>query len=121
MEQNIYRLADGEFRFVSLVWEREPINSTKLTKLCQEILGWKKATTYTVLRKLCERGILDNTDAIVTSRVKRELVQKYESEELLKKSFDNSLPMFLAAFLEDKKLSVKDAEQIRQLIEKASR
>lgn len=116
-----FKLADGEYKFVSLIWENEPINSTALVKLSFEKLGWKKATTYTVLRKLCEKGILSNDNATVTSLVKKEEVQKFESEILLEKNFGNSLPAFLAAFLKDKKLSKKEAEEIREMIEKASR
>lgn len=116
-----YKLADGEYKFVSIIWENEPINSTALVKLSLEQLGWKKATTYTVLRKLCEKGILSNENATVTSLVKKEEVQKFESEILLEKNFGNSLPAFLAAFLKDKKLSKKEAEEIREMIEKATR
>lgn len=116
-----FKLADGEYKFVSLIWENEPINSTALVKLSLEQLGWKKATTYTVLRKLCEKGILSNKNATVTSLVKKEEVQKFESEILMEKNFENSLPAFLAAFLKDKKLSKKEAEEIREMIEKATR
>lgn len=118
MEQ--YKLADGEYKFTDLVWENEPINSTELAKMSFEHLGWKKATTYTVLRKLCERGILRNENATVIALVKKEQIQKYESEVLLEKSFDNSLPAFLSSFLQDKKLTKKEAEEIKNMIEKAS-
>jgi len=94
-----YKLFDAEYKFVSLIWENEPINSTELVKLCFEKLGWKKSTTYTVLRKLCERGILQNQNAIVTTLIKREEAQKHESEALIEKAFDGSLPQFLTAFL----------------------
>lgn len=117
----IQKIADGEYRFAQLVWEQEPINSTALVKLSLERLGWKKATTYTVLRKLCEKGILQNENATVTSLVKQEEVQKLESEALLKKSFGNSLPAFVAAFLKDKKLTEAEAEELKQMIEEASR
>ncbi len=116
-----FKLADGEYKFTNIVWENEPINSTALVKLSLEQLGWKKATTYTVLRKLCEKGILQNKNAVVTSIVKKEQVQKYESETLLEKNFGNSLPAFLAAFLQDKKLTKQEAEEIQKMIEKASR
>lgn len=115
------KLADGEYRFAELVWEQEPINSTALAKLSLERLGWKKATTYTVLRKLCEKGILQNENATVTALIKKEEVLKQESEALLEKSFGNSLPAFVAAFLKDKKLTVQEAEELKQMIEKASR
>ena len=116
----IQKIADGEYRFAQIVWEQEPINSTALVKLSQERLGWKKATTYTVLRKLCEKGILQNENATVTSLVKKEEVQRRESEALLEKSFGNSLPAFLAAFLKDRKLTEAEAEELKRMIEAAS-
>jgi len=116
-----YKLFDAEYKFVSLIWENEPMNSTELVRLSFDRLGWKKSTTYTVLRKLCRRGILQNRDSIVTSLVKREDIQKYESEALVEKNFDGSLPMFLTAFLDEKKLSTKEAEELKQIIEKAAR
>lgn len=114
------KIADGEYKFAELVWEKEPINSTMLMKLAYERLGWKKATSYTVLRKLCEKGILQNVNAIVTSLIKKEEVRKQESEALLKKSFDNSLPTFISSFLQDKKLSQKEAEELKRMIDEAS-
>lgn len=95
------------------------MNSTELVRLCLEKLGWKKSTTYTVLRKLCERGILRNEDAVVASLVKREEVQKYESETLIEKAFNGSLPQFLTAFLDGKKLTSKDAAALKTIIEQA--
>lgn len=118
METKLY---DAEYKFVSLIWENEPVNSTELVKLCLAKLGWKKSTTYTVLRKLCERGILQNENATVTSLVKREEVQKYESEALIEKAFDGSLPQFLTAFLDNRKISKKEAEELKQIIEEAMR
>ena len=117
MEQ--YKLFDAEYKFISLIWENEPVNSTELVGLCLDKLGWKKSTTYTVLRKLCERGILKNEAAVVTSLVKREDVQKYESETLLEKAFAGSLPQFLTAFLGEKRLSSKEAEELKRIIERA--
>lgn len=116
-----FKLFDAEFRLLDIIWELEPINSTELTKECLLRLGWKKPTTYTVLRKLSGRGILRNENATVTALVKREQVQKYESEALLEKSFDNSLPAFLAAFLQDKKISKQEAEKIKKMIEEATK
>lgn len=114
-----YKLFDAEFKFISIIWDLEPVNSTVLSKVCLEQLGWKKSTTYNMLRKLCNRGILRNEKALVTALVKREQVQKYESEVLLEKAFDNSLPAFLAAFLQDKKLSAQEADELQQMIEEA--
>lgn len=119
MEQ--FKLFDAEFKFVSIIWEMEPVNSTELSKACLQKLGWKKSTTYNMLRKLAERGIVNNESATVTTLVKREQIQKYESEALLEKTFDSSLPVFLAAFLKDKKLSIQEAEEIKKMIEKATK
>lgn len=113
------KLFDAEFKFLDIIWGVEPVNSTELSKICFQKLGWKKSTTYTMIRKLSEKSILKNEKTIVTSLVKREEIQKYESEELIEKSFDNSLPAFLATFLEGKKLSKKEAEEIKKMIEEA--
>lgn len=115
------KLFDAEYKFLDIIWESEPINSTELTRVCLNKLGWKKPTTYTMIRKLAEKGLLKNENAIVTSLVKKEQVQKYESEALLEKSFDNSLPAFIAAFLQDKKLSENEAEAIRKMIEEKTK
>ncbi len=115
-----YKLFDAEFKFVSLIWENEPINSTELVKLCLEKLGWKKSTTYTVLRKLCKRDILQNQNATVTTLIKREEAQKYESEALIEKAFDGSLPQFLTAFLDQKKITEKEADELKRVIEEAT-
>ncbi|WP_139904115.1 BlaI/MecI/CopY family transcriptional regulator [Clostridium thermarum] len=114
-----YKLFDAEYKFVSIIWDNEPINSTDLVKLCTDKLGWKKSTTYTVLKKLCERGILQNVDATVTALVKREDVQRYESRAVLEKTFDGSLPKFLTAFLSGRKLSEQEAEELKRIIEEA--
>ncbi len=116
-----YKLFDAEYKFVSIIWDSEPINSTELVKLCADRLGWKKSTTYTVLKKLCERGILQNRDAVVTALIKREEVQKYESSAVVNKSFDGSLPKFLTAFLGDRKLSEQEAKELKRIIEEAAK
>ena len=119
MEQ--YKLFDAEYKFASLIWENEPINSTELVKLSHDKLGWKKSTTYTVLRKLCERGILKNEDATVSAIVKKEAAQKYESRAIIEKSFDGSLPQFLTAFLGERKITEKEAEELKRIIEEATK
>jgi len=111
------KLYDGEYKFACLVWEHEPLGSGELVKLSAERLGWKKSTTYTVLKKLCQKGILRNEHAVVTAAVKREAVQKYESQAVVEKAFDDSLPKFIAAFLSDRKLSQKEAAEILAMIE----
>lgn len=115
------KLFDAEYKFLDIIWELEPVNSTELTKVCLQKLGWKKSTTYTMIRKLSERSILKNENATVTALVKREQVQKYETEALLDKAFDGSLPTFLSAFLHDKKLSKEQAEEIQKMIEDATK
>ncbi|MEL7567417.1 MAG: BlaI/MecI/CopY family transcriptional regulator [Dehalobacterium sp.] len=116
-----YKLFDAEYKFVSIIWDNEPINSTELVKLCADKLGWKKSTTYTMLKKLGERGILQNRDTVVTALVKREDVQQYESRAVLEKAFDGSLPKFLTAFLGDRKLSEQEAEELMRIIEEAAK
>lgn len=113
-------LADGEYRFAEIIWESEPVNSTELVRLTGEKLGWKKATVYTVLRKLCEKGIMQNIDATVTSLIPKEEIQRNASIDFMEKNFHNSVPAFLAAFLKDKKLTQKEAQEIQQLIKEAS-
>lgn len=114
------KLFDAEYKLLDIIWELEPVNSTELTRACLERLGWKKSTTYTMIRKLCGRGILKSESATVTALVKREHVRKYESEALLERSFDGSLPAFLAAYLQGKRLTEKEAEEIRRMIGEAS-
>ena len=108
MEQD-YRLAEGEYRFACLVWANEPLGSGQLVALANEALGWKKSTTYTVLKKLCERGILHNANGTVTALVKQAQVQQEESAAVVQKSFGGSLPRFVAAFLNTSSISEEEA------------
>lgn len=112
-----YKLFDAELKFMNIIWEREPIGSGDLVKVCNEKLGCKKSTTYTVLRKLCNRGILKNEKTIVTAIIKKEETQRYESHEVVEKSFGGSLPKFLTAFFGDKKISREEAEELKKLID----
>ena len=107
---------ESEYRFCLILWEHEPINSTKLVKLAKEELGWSKATTYTVIRRLCERGILQNQDTIVSSLVTKEQAQEARLGQLMEDTFQGSLPAFIAAFSRNQKLSQKEADQLRSLI-----
>ncbi|MGV8146900.1 MAG: BlaI/MecI/CopY family transcriptional regulator [Alkaliphilus sp.] len=116
-----FKLFDAEHKFVSVIWNVEPINSTELSKICLQQLGWKKSTTYNMIRKLVKRCILKNEKAMVTSLVKREQVLKFESDVLLNKSFDGSLPAFIASFLQDRKLSKQEAQEIKKMIEEATK
>lgn len=114
-----WKLYDAEYRLMEIVWEKEPLSSTELYKACLPRLGWKKSTTYTVLRKLCERGFLKNEASLVTSLVKKEDVQRYESQDVVEKWFDRSLPRFVAAFLGERKLSEEEAEELKRLIDES--
>jgi predicted transcriptional regulator len=115
------KIFDAEYRFMRIVWEKEPIASPELVKICFEEFGWKKSTTYSVIKRLSERGALKNEDTIVTSLVSRLQVQKFESEQIIEKTFENSLPSFITAFLQDKKLTQDEAGQIKQMIEEATK
>lgn len=118
MEQD-YRLAEGEYRFACLVWANEPLGSGQLVALANEALGWKKSTTYTVLKKLCERGILHNANGTVTALVKQAQVQQEESAAVVQKSFGGSLPRFVAAFLNTSSISEEEAAAIRAMLDDA--
>ena len=117
--QEPLRLAEGEYRFACLVWDHEPLPSGQRVALAADALGWKKSTTYTVLKKLCERGVLQNRDGAVTALVKREAVQCAESAAVVDKTFGGSLPRFVAAFLNAKTISDEEAAEIRALLDAA--
>lgn len=110
---------ESEYRFMNLVWENEPVNSTELTRLCASELGWKKSTCYTVLKKLSERGFVKNEQAVVTAQIPRGEVQQQESRAVVDKSFGGSLPAFVTAFLSDRSISQEEAAEIRSMIERA--
>ena len=113
------RLGVVERRFAELVWHNAPIASGELVKLCQNELEWKKSTTYTVLRKLCERGLFRNENGTVTVLVSREEYDTAKSRQFVAEAFDGSLPAFLAAFTGGKRLSAKDAAELQKLIDEA--
>ena len=105
-------------RFADLVWANEPIASGDLVKLCEKELNWKKPTTYTVLRKLCEKGLFENQDGIVTSLVSREAFYSARSKQIVQESFGGSLPAFITAFINGHGITDKEAEEIQQMINK---
>lgn len=111
------RLGSVESRFADIIWQNEPLHSRELVTLCQEQLNWKKPTTYTVLRKLCERGIFQNSDGIVTARISREEFYAMQSEQFVDTAFNGSLPAFLAAFARRKALSREEVDQLRDMID----
>lgn len=104
-------------RFADLVWANEPIASGELVRICEKELQWKKPTTYTVLRKLCEKGLLRNADGIVTARISREEFYAKKSEQIVQGSYQGSLPAFVAAFVSRNGLSAEEADEIRQMID----
>ena len=111
------RLGIVESRFADLIWANEPLHSRDLVQLCQKELNWKKPTTYTVLRKLCEKGIFQNTDSMVTSRISRREFYAMQSEKFVEQSFAGSLPAFLAAFTARKALTQEEIAEIRRMID----
>ena len=110
------KVFESEYRFCLILWEHEPIKSSELVALCRDRLGWKPTTTYTVIKRLSERGVLRNENTIVTSLVTKEAVQAAEIDELVEKKFEGSLPAFLAAFARHQKLSHREAEEIEAMI-----
>ena len=111
------RLGLVESHFADIVWANEPIHSRELVKLCDKELDWKKSTTYTVLRKLCERGLFRNQDGIVTSLISKEEYNAIQSEKFVEDTFAGSLPQFINAFASRKSLTAKEIAQIRQMID----
>lgn len=111
------KVFESEYRFCLLLWEHEPIRSTELVKLCAEELGWKKATTYTVIKRLQERGILKNENTIVTSLVSKSEVQAAEIDELVERTFEGSVPAFVAAFTKRKDLGKDELAEIRKMLD----
>ncbi|AFA50088.1 BlaI/MecI/CopY family transcriptional regulator [Acetobacterium woodii] len=111
------KMSDSEMKFMNLVWERAPINSMELVKLSADLLGWKKSTTYTVIRRLVQKEILKNENAIVSYIVKKEDVQEIEGKELISKVYEGSIKIFLTAFLSKEKISKKEAEELKKMID----
>lgn len=111
------RLCESDFRFMEVIWDSEPLSSSQLVTLCQQRLGWKKSTTYTMLKKMCQKGLAQNQDSLVTSLVPRQQVQTQESEKFVEQTFSGSLPSFLVSFLKGKTLSREEAEELKQLID----
>ena len=112
------KIFESEYRFCLILWEHEPIKSTDLMKLCKEKLEWSKTTTYTVIKRLSERGVIKNENAIVTSIVSKEEAQQSELEELMDKKFEGSLPAFIAAFTRHRKLSSREIDQMQAMIDR---
>ena len=112
------KVFESEYRFCLILWEHEPIKSGDLVKLCREQLGWKPTTTYIVIKRLSERGALKKENTVVTSLVSKEMVQAAEIDELVEKTFEGSLPAFIAAFTRHQKLSRDEIDQVQQMIDR---
>ena len=112
------KVYESEYRFCLILWEHEPVRSKELVKLCQEQLGWKSTTTYTVIKRLSERGILKNENTVVTSLVSKDDVQASELEEFVEKTFEGSLPAFIAAFTRHQKLTDADIDEVQAMIDR---
>lgn len=115
---SIPKIPEGEYRFCLIMWEHEPITAAELVKLCQEQLGWKRTTTYTVIKRLSERGVLKNENGTVTSLVSKEEAQASEIEDLVEKKFEGSLPAFVAAFTRHQDLSETDLDEVQRMIDR---
>ena len=115
MEQ--YKLGAMETKFAELIWDSEPISSGDLVRLCEKELAWKKSTTYTMLRRLCERGIFQNKDGTVSSLMSKQEFNALQSEKFVEETFEGSLPQFIAAFTLRKKLSEKEINELQRLID----
>ena len=113
----IPKVFESEYRFCLILWEHEPIKSSELVKLCKEQLGWKPTTTYTVIKRLSERGVLKNENTVVTSLVSKDEVQAAEINEMVEKTFEGSLPAFIAAFTKHQKLSEKEIDAVQKMID----
>ena len=110
------KIFDSELRFCEILWEHQPVKSSELVRLCAEKLGWKKSTTYTVIKRLTERGVVKTEDAVVTALVSRGEVQCAESRALVERNFRGSLPGFLSAFVGGRGLSTEEADELRRMI-----
>lgn len=115
---DIPKIHESEYRFCLIMWENEPISAPELVRLCQEQLGWKRTTTYTVIKRLGERGVLKNQNSIITSLVSKAEAQAWEIDELVEKKFEGSLPAFIAAFTRHQELSDAELDQVQRMIDR---
>ena len=111
------KIFESEYRFCLILWEHEPVSSGKLVELCKSGLGWSKATTYTVIRRLSERGVLRNENTVVTSLISKEEAQRSRLEEMVEETFEGSMPAFIAAFSKSGKLTRQEVDQLKALID----
>ena len=116
----IPKIFESEYRFCLILWDVEPITSRELSELCKEQLGWSKTTTYTVIKRLQERGVIKNENTIVTSLISKQQAEEAQIDELVEKKFNNSIPSFIAAFARKQNLSEKEIKQLQNIIDKSS-
>lgn len=112
------KIHESEYRFCLILWEHEPVKSKELVRLCREKLGWKETTTYTVMKRLSERGVVKNENTIVTSLVSKDEIQAAEIDALVEKTFEGSLPAFVAAFTRHQKLSEREIDAVQAMIDR---
>lgn len=118
---NTPKIFESEYRFCLILWDNEPISSRELSDLCKEKLGWSKTTTYTVIKRLSDRGVIKNENTVVTSLVSKDEAQISEIDEMMEKKFEGSIPAFIAAFARSRKLSEQEIEEIKQIIEQGGK
>lgn len=114
----IPKIFESEYRFCLILWEQEPVTAVQLVKLCQEQLGWKRTTTYTVIKRLSERGVLKNEEGTITSLISKEEAQASEIDELVEKKFEGSLPAFVAAFTKHQRMSEQEIDEVQRMIDR---
>ena len=118
INMEIPKVFESEYRFCLILWEHEPIKSSELVNLCKEQLGWKPTTTYTVIKRLSERGVLKNEKTIVSSLVSKDEIQASQIDEIVEKTFEGSLPAFVAAFTKHRKISEKEIDEVQRMIDR---
>lgn len=112
------KIFESEYKFCLILWEHEPISTSELVGICADQLDWKRTTTYTVIKRLAERGVVKNEHSIVTSLVSKDEVQASEIDELVEKKFDGSLPAFFAAFTKRQRISARELDELQQMIDR---
>ena len=118
LKMEVPKVIESEYRFCLILWENEPVKSSQLVELCKEQLGWKPTTTYTVIKRLSERGVLKNENTVVTSLVSKDEIQAAQIEEMVEKTFEGSLPAFVAAFTKHQRLSDDEIDAVQQMIDR---
>ena len=114
-----YKLGEVEMKFADIIWENEPLSSGQLVKFCEDKLQWKKSTTYTILRRVCERGLFKNEEGMVSSNVTKQEFLTNKTEQFIEETFQGSLPGFIAAFTSNRKLRDEEVEELKKLIERS--